>query len=410
MPEPLDVALAALRRQLLDPNALVRAVASGRRRVGAPPWRRVELRPVDLRGGRQLQVVSYDERQAHTRNVAYDTGEAVAVVDALLGEAFGNWHVRTTAETVQLRVTKKGLAQVHTAAVGPTPEPDRGHDRRKPRLLDPTEPFLHAVGIADASGRVKPSRQDKYRQVEEFLRVLDAALAAAPHVQDRLPLRVVDLGCGNAYLTLATYAWLTGRRQLGVELTGVDVRAAARERNAALAESLGWSGGLRFVEGTILDAPVEAADVALALHACDTATDEALARAVRWQAPLVLAAPCCHHDLHRQLAAAGPPPGAYALLTRHGILRERYADVLTDALRAALLRLLGYRVDVVEFVPSQHTPRNVLLRAVRTGAPPPAGQVEEYVTLVREWRVRPHLARLLEPELAAVLGPARPSL
>jgi hypothetical protein len=162
------------------------------------------------------------------------------------------------------------------------------------------------------------------------------------------------------------------------------------------------------VEGTILDARVDGADLVLALHACDTATDEALARAVRWQAPLVLAAPCCHHDVQHQLAQnrsdghAAPAP--YTALVRHPILRERFADVLTDSLRALLLRLLGYRVDVVEFVDSRHTPRNAMIRAVRTDAPASAEVLREFQRLTDEWHVRPALQRLLDDEVTKVLA------
>jgi hypothetical protein len=138
----------------------------------------------------------------------------------------------------------------------------------------------------------------------------------------------------------------------------------------------------------------------LALHACDTATDDALARAVSWDASVVLAAPCCHHDVAAQLRRA-PTPAPYSLLTRHGILRERFADTLTDAMRAAVLRMLGYRVDVIEFVESQHTPRNTLLRAVRTGAAPSEEARRELEDLTRTWSVHPRLAELLQDRLPA---------
>jgi SAM-dependent methyltransferase len=266
------------------------------------------------------------------------------------------------------------------------------HDRTKQRLLDPADPFWRAVGIADHEGRIKPSRQDKYRQVEEFIRALDAVLKGGDLPEGRA-LRVVDLGCGNAYLTFAAYRYLTQVRGLEVEFTGVDTKRQARERNTDLARTLGWNG-LHFIEGTIADAPVDGADVVLALHACDTATDDALARAVAWGAKFVLAAPCCHHDLQRQLRE-GETPGAYGLLTRHGILRERFADVLTDALRASLMRQAGYRTEIIEFVPSEHTPRNTLLRAVKTGAKAEPKVVAEYASLVGEWGVKPKLSVLL---------------
>ncbi|MGH8774312.1 MAG: class I SAM-dependent methyltransferase [Jiangellaceae bacterium] len=402
MPEPLLPALDRLRTDLLDADRLVRAVAAGRRRDRRPAFRRVELRWVDLREGRRLQVVSYDDRQAFTVNHAADA--AAAAVDALLAEPYGNWHVETTDATVQLRVTKKSAAQVHRSA-GRAPGPvGRGHDRAKERLLDPSDPFLYAVGISDAQGRIKPTRRDKYRQVEEFLRASEPVLDAARSAAGGGPLLVVDLGCGNAYLTFAAYRWLTGLG-LDVRLTGVDVKSQARERNTALAASLGWGDGLRFVEGTIdgveIDDPPH---VVLALHACDTATDDALARAVRWRAPVVLAAPCCHHDVQRQLrGVAAPEP--YGPLTRHGILRERFADVLTDAVRASLLRILGYRVEVVEFVESAHTPRNTLLRAVRTGAAPDL-LTAEYVELVSAWKLHPALHERLSDDVEAAMGSA----
>ena len=294
---------------------------------------------------------------------------------------------------------------MHAAARANEP-PEREHDRAKPRLLDPADPVLHVIGIADHRGRIKPTRQAKYRQVEEFLRSLDAAVEAATltgaldEPTTSRPLRVVDLGCGNAYLTFAAFAYLTGARGLPVRMVGIDVRAQSRERNTELAGQLGWDG-LTFVEGTIADADPSdqldgAPDVVLALHACDTATDEALARAVDWRAPVVLAAPCCHHDLQTQLRDAGTPPSPFGLVLRHGILGERLADVLTDAARAAILRQRGYRVEVIQFVEAGDTPRNVLLRAVRTDAPPSPEVQHEYDDLLATWHVRPALARMLD--------------
>ena len=391
MAEPLLRALARMRGLILDDQVLVRAVAAGRQKGQTPPWRRVELRYVDLKAGRRLQVTAYDETQAHTAN--HEPGEpAKAAVDDLLDLPFGNWHVETTTETHQLRVTKKLEAMVHTRGLDKLDHPkgkldhprqldhpDRldqptAHDRRKPRLLPEDDPVLAALGIADGQGRIKPSRQAKYRQVEEFLRdlapVVDDAISAGqlrtPTAED--PLRVVDLGCGNAYLTFTAHRYLTEVRGLPVHTTGVDVKAQSREHNTALAESLGLGEAMTFVQGDIGSTELAAPpDVVLALHACDTATDDALARAVTWDAPLVLAAPCCHHDIAAQLRRT-PTPAPYSLLTRNGILRERFADTLTDAVRASVLRMVGYRVDVIDFVDSKHTPRNTLLRAVRTGS------------------------------------------
>jgi SAM-dependent methyltransferase len=400
MSEPLLVALDRVREWLLDPESLVRAVGSGRHKGQAPPrWRRVELRYVDLKAGRHLQVVAYDETQAHTSNHAADA--AAAAVDELLREPLGNWHVETLTQTHQVRVTKKLEAMVHTTARSTPAEVVRDHDRGKDRLLPESDPVFRALGLSDAEGRMKPSRQAKYRQVEEFLRLLDSSVSEAvakghlrrPTVEE--PLRIADLGCGNAYLTFAAERFLTGVRGLPVRVTGVDVREQSRDHNNAIAAGLGVAA--EFVVGSISGVVLDPApEVVLALHACDTATDEALARAVEWQASLVLAAPCCHHDIAAQLRTTATP-APYSMLTRHGILRERLADTLTDGLRSTLMRTQGYRVDVVQFVESKHTPRNTLLRAVRTGAGDADASVRgEYDELVATWGISPRLAALLD--------------
>lgn len=402
MSEPLLRVLNRLRSEILDPDVLVRAVVSGRQKGSTPTWRRVELRYVDLKAGRHLQVTAYDATQAHTSNHA--VGDAARdAVDDLLDEPFGNWHVETTTQTHQVRVTKRLEAVVHTAERATPVTLERGHDRDKERLIPTDDPLYRELGLTDAEGRVKPSRQAKLRQVEEFLRQLDVAVTEAldkghlrtPTSED--PLRVVDLGCGNAYLTFAAHRFLAGVRGLPVRVIGADVKEQSREHNTAVAQRLGIDADTEFVVGTIGEVVLDPApEVVLALHACDTATDDALARAVAWGSPVVLAAPCCHHDIAAQLRRS-PTPSPYALLTRHGILRERLADTLTDGVRAALMRLRGYRVEVVQFVESQHTPRNTLLRCVRAGSPVAGGSLRtEYDDLVDTWGVSPRLATLLE--------------
>jgi len=405
--DPLAVGLGDIRAALLDEATFVGAVGSGRRKGQQATWRRVELRTVELTSGPHLQVVAYDDTQSFTQNHRWGA-EAAAAVDALLAQPFGSWSVTAVGERLGLQVTRKGAAVVHRHPVEQSPTTaagaQRSHDRAKQHVLDTSAPYLRAVGITDESGRIKPSRQAKFRQVEEFCRRLAESLEAASAagalvaLTPERPLRVVDLGCGNAYLTFAAYHLLAQVRGLPVLLVGVDAKEQARERNTTLATELGWSGQVSFERGHIAEALDGAAglDVVLALHACDTATDDALARAVQWGAPLVLSAPCCHHDLQRRLKDA-PTPRAMTMVMRHGILRERLADVLTDAVRASLLRRSGYRVEVVEFVGSQHTPRNTLLRAIRVDdAASRAGGSGEYRDFVDQWSVTPRLAELLE--------------
>jgi hypothetical protein len=254
MAEPLSQALSLLRDAVLDDQNLVRALASGRRRGQPEPrWRRVEMRYVDLKAGRHLQLTAYDDTQAHVSNHA-DPRE---VLDDLLGEPFANWHVETTTHTHQLRVTKKGQALLHSAEREQQVEPQRSHDQAKERLLPEDHPALVALGISDQRGRVKPSRQGKYRQVEEFLRALAVAIEDAQRggklrtPTDDDPLRVVDLGCGNAYLTFAAHAWL--HEQMPVRLLGVDVKEQSRRHNTEVAERLGVADELSFVAAGIRD-------------------------------------------------------------------------------------------------------------------------------------------------------------
>ena len=363
-------------------------------------------------------MTTYDETQAFTAN--HDLPAAVSEVEALLAEPFGNWHVFAADRELAVRVTKKGRALLHERRTAPSEDapPTHAHDRAKPRLLPEDDPVLRALGITGDDGRVKPSRQAKYRQVEEFLRLLSAALDDAlgagalrtPTAED--PWLLVDLGCGNAYLTFAAHRWLTAVRRQPVRLVGVDSKAQSLAHNEEVAGRLGVGGEVRFVKGLIGEVDLREVadrrpDVVTALHACDTATDDALAAAVVADVPVVLAAPCCHHDVAAQLRRGAPSDAdepAHALLLRDGILRERFADTLTDALRAAALRLSGYRVDVVEFVESRHTPRNTLLLAVRTGRGSP-NTAAELAALTAAWRVAPRLLTLLERADGRIDGP-----
>lgn len=395
------MALGRVRSSVLDQARLVRAVASGRRRGETVPWKRAVLRYVDLKAGRSLQLTTYDESRATVQNAPAGSAQAAELTASVIDLPFANWRVETTDTVLQMRVTKKGRALVNVQVLDQSRSVDHSHDRQKPRMLPADHPVLQAVGIADHEGWVKPSRQAKYRQVDEFLRLLDSAIDGAlasgriPRPAVDRPLRIVDLGCGNAYLTFAAIAYLVDIRREPAQMVGVDVRPEVRARNTDLAAATGLDDDLTFQASRIADVELtEQPDVVLSLHACDTATDEALARAIEWRAPVVLAAPCCHHDIQTRLTR-GRAPVPYGLVTRDGILRERFADVLTDALRAAILRLHGYTVDAVQFVESQHTPRNTLLRAIRTNTAPSRSLRRDYISLTEEWGVEPALARIL---------------
>ena len=240
---------------------------------------------------------------------------------------------------------------------------------------------------------------DKYKQVEEFLRLLIPTLndaVAAGQIQmptNERPLRVVDLGCGHAYLTFAAHQYLRSAG-IPVQVTGIDIRAASRDRNNAIAKSLGIDSTITFLAEEISQTSINEAEVAIALHACDTATDDSIAWALNRNVPLTLFAPCCHHDIQAQISIAPEP---WSLITRHGIMRERLGDLITDSLRIQLMKLHGYRVDAIEFIGGEHTPRNLMIRAVKTGAIADQAETRKYEELIGLWKVKPVLASLLKP-------------
>lgn len=379
-------------------STLVRGVLSGCRRDMQPAAHRVDIRPVLIKGHALLQLMENDGRQTTTRNVE----PAELKIKEMLHSGYANILVEHNSGSMAIRITKKHGAQVHYGKEERAQNLE--HDRVKARLLDPSDPFLREVGIADDQGRIKPSRQDKYRQVEEFLRLLVPALnnaIDAGHIDKpskEKPLSIVDLGCGNAYLTFAAHQYLASIN-LPVHITGIDIRTESRNRNSEIAAKLGITLTMDFRAEEISHTTLKEADVAIALHACDTATDDAIAWAVTNDAKLLLIAPCCHHDLQSQLKDSPEP---WPLLTRHGLLKERLADLLTDALRAQILKILGYRTETIEFIGGEHTPRNLMIRAIKTGAKPDQTDVARYKEMVELWKVQPALAQRLANRLTDI--------
>ncbi len=391
MPITREEAFTEAASKILDTNSFVRAVLSGRRRNMTVDFERIDIRLVEIKGVLHLQLIQNDGRATTTKNLL----PSMVEVDQLLNSGYANIMVESTDEAYSIRVTKSGDAQVHTEKR--QSKQNLSHDQKKERLLDSNDPFLREVGIADAKGAIKPSRQDKYKQVEEFLRLLSPALNAAIEAGQihkptkENPLRITDLGCGHAYLTFAAHQFLINSG-IPVVVTGIDVRADSRDRNNKIAEKLGISKTINFKAEEISKTTAETADIAIALHACDTATDDAIAWAVNGGSKLLLIAPCCHHDIQKQIDAAPEPWGA---ITKFGLMKERLGDLLTDSLRAQLLRLVGYRVEVIEFVGGEHTPRNLMIRAVKTGAKPEQLDSDRYCEFTAQWGVKPALEKKL---------------
>jgi SAM-dependent methyltransferase len=311
-----------------------------------------------------------------------------------LGLPFKSINVQSTTRAVQIQFTRKGKAIIHRhRTTAPCEERSLRHDRSKDLLLpvDKLDPYLVAIGIMTQEGRVRARMRGKFRQINEFLKLV---IEAGDWDRGTLPIRVIDCGCGSAHLTFAVYHYLNHVLGVSAQVQGVDINAKLIEKQAKLSRALGWEG-LSFQVSSIADfEPAEPPDVVFALHACDTATDEALAQAIRWRSKMIFAVPCCHHHLQEQIKAQTAPPQFRPVL-RHGILKERLGDVLTDALRAQILRIMGYRSDVVEFVSTEHTSKNLMIRAIKGGMRGEQESVEAYTALKSFWRVEPYLEHLL---------------
>ena len=387
----LDDTFLEFEQLFKDTQSLVRVVLSGRRRNMQTPNERIDIRPVFIKDALAIQISHSDGRQMTSKNYS----PTQAPFAELLRAGFANVLLEHTKGSLSLRITKKGEALIYRE--DSPREQDLSHDRSKARLLDSSDPFLLAVGISDSKGQVKPSKMDKYRQVEEFLRLmvptLTTAIAAGQIHQptENDPLTIVDLGCGHAYLTFAAHQYLRSQG-IPVKVTGIDIRAVSRDRNNEIAAELGISNSIDFRAEEIADTTLKTADVAIALHACDTATDDAIAWAINCDSKLALIAPCCHHDIQAQMNEIPEP---WSLITRNGIMKERLGDLLTDALRMQIMKLRGYRVEAIEFIGGEHTPRNLMIRAVKTGAIAHAAEVAKYDEMIALWKVKPALASLL---------------
>ena len=401
----LDEALAAefRRRVLAEPGCIKFTMI---RHQGLGPQRE-SLKPVLLRGEVVWQAEQFNGKQVTVRNHAAG-GEAEAALDRLLSATGAReYHLTATTGDLHVRITRKGRALVSrgkpAAPEAAAEARPRAHDHEKDQPLGrfDSAPLLRVLGMADGQGRILATMRGKADQINSFLRELDNLLDEEKR-DDSTPLNIVDCGCGRAYLTLSAYCYLTACRGLTVTVRGIDRNQALMETASRMAADLGVADDVKFLAADLAAGePDVKPELLLGLHACDVATDLAIARGVGWGVKYMLVAPCCQHDLQKQIRDAGP----MRALLRHGILRERLCDLLTDAFRAQILRILGYRVRILEFVSPEATARNIMLRAVsgvRKGNPATVG---EYLDMRDAWHAVPALERLLEKPLAEFLAP-----
>lgn len=371
--ERFHAALArALQEQRFD-----KLLLTGYRGV-QPDLQRVSVRAIELRGQPSLSFVYSHERRDVTRNLP--RAEGLAQLRGLIGGEFTNAHLHTRDEELQLALSRKGRWSLHAARrETPAPEAAPEHNRHKHRLLALDRPFLAALGVTDAQQRLVPAMARKWKQINRFLEVIGAALAASPlAAQQRI--EVLDFGSGKGYLTFALHDHLRHGLGRDAQVTGVEIRPDMVALCQGIVERLGLQG-LRFEQGDVSCAAPRPVDLMIALHACDTATDHAIHIGIRGGAAIICCAPCCHKQLRPQLLSPHP----LRPILQHGVHLGQEAEMLTDGLRALLLDACGYDTQVFEFVSLEHTAKNKMILAVKRAMPAPKDKLLAQVQQVKDF-------------------------
>ena len=389
---------------------------------------KIAMRPVEIGGEKKFQAEVTDDGQVQVKNL--DMNAAAEGLEEIIAQRGArDMHLMTAKGDLHMRVTKKGHVMVTRSAEMDRVVTVQPHDRVKklPLTSFDSAALLKTIGLADGSGKIRASMRGKYDQVNEFLKVVKETVQPTDE-----PFTVVDCGCGKAYLTISLYFYLTEVLKFpNVKVIGIDRRSDVVAAAKKMAAQLDVADRVLFVEADLnefqisdlksqIDGSVTSqsnnrtveqsnnrtfehlnnVSMVVSLHACDTATDEALAKGVEWKARYILSAPCCQHELQKVIGAARPESapyqGTFDGLLRQSILRERLCDILTDSFRAMILRILGFKVQVIEFVSSEATARNIMLKCeygVKPGQPGPIG---EYLNLRDYWKVTPWLETRLE--------------
>ena len=384
--------LGDLLKEML-PTGKVLACTLSKRRRKSLPYERVSLRPVELRGRLHYQAAYHYPQKVLHENLLPE--QAQELVLQMMEDTFRQAHFCTPEADYQVLVSKKGVEKILRLAPS-RQEQDAvlAHNRPKRYALQEgtVYPFLVELGVMNSSGKVLAKRYHKFRQLNKYLEIVEDCL---PHLQNRSasPLTIVDFGSGKAYLTFALYHFLVKHLHIPVRIVGLDLKADVVNFCNQIARKLGYQH-LEFLCADIRDFEASGpVDMVVSLHACDTATDYALAQAVQWGAQVILAVPCCQHEVAAQLGKEVDP-----VLLEHGIVKERVAALLTDAARGKLLETVGYSVQIMEFVDLEHTPKNILIRAFKGRPSGVARAVQDYSRFKEYWGAKPTLEVLLAKE------------
>ncbi|HVZ41639.1 MAG TPA: SAM-dependent methyltransferase [Candidatus Kapabacteria bacterium] len=358
-------------------NTTFAKLSLGAYRGSTAGLRGIVAREVEIRGERRL---NFTWRFAdHETSRHYSLADGIGHVRELLGTEFASGHLFTTERDWHLEIDSAQRARISSGRPSVAVRPSTSHDRSKPRPTDRRSAWLHALGVTNERGEVREKMGDKWRQINRFTENI-AALFDASELAGRSTLSIVDMGCGKGYLTFAAYDYFANVRGLEVAVLGVEARPNLAAFCNDVARECGFSG-LRFQAGLIGDLDLPAVDILIALHACDTATDEAIYKGITAGASLIICAPCCHKELRPQMHA----PDVLRPLLRHGIMMDREAEMVTDGLRALLLERSGYSARVFEFIATEHTPKNNMVVGIRHHRPVDVAAAERQIASMKQF-------------------------
>jgi SAM-dependent methyltransferase len=353
-------------------SLLVDMVISGAR--GGGDFIKIKVRPVMIRDSLYFQVSRYTDKQVFHENMTAE--DALETLSGWILHDFRQAQIRMQDEMVTVLVSKKGKATIKSKKAACVETQNLEHNRKKQYIIEEgtAVPFMIDLGVMTESGKIIRTRYDKYRQINRFLEFIEDILPELP--TDRT-VHIIDFGCGKSYLTFAMYYYLKVLKHYDIRITELDLKQKVIEDCQALADRYGYDG-LQFLCGDIADYNgTDEVDMVVTLHACDTATDYALYKAVKWHASVILSVPCCQHELNRKMQCE-TLSGAF----QYGLIKERTAALMTDAMRGQLLEMKGYKTQLLEFIDMEHTPKNILIRGVKSkGLLPKAArkqQMENY--------------------------------
>lgn len=318
---------------------------------------KILVRLVATKKGKRLFFLYRGETRDTAKNFDFETG--VALIGDALDSGFHSGHLFTTEQDYQLDIGKKGKSRLNIAKPTFKTPPPLEHDREKTVQIDEDSFYLRALGITDDNGRVRDREQNKWKQINKFVEVL-ASLVDKSELKDSQELKIVDMGSGKGYLTFAAYDYFKNIRGVDIRVTGVDTKRELVDLCNGIAQASEFEG-LEFVVGSIAEYDVGSVNILIALHACNTATDDAIFKGITAHADLIVAAPCCHQEIRPQIKA----PEMLRDILKHGVMLERTAETITDGLRSLLLEREGYSTKLFEFIAIEHTPKNNMLVGTR---------------------------------------------